>query len=111
MGLTSTISFSMTSLQRLDRYQRRAHSSPIPIHFEFRPMRCRPFHNHTQHTMRQVPNEHGSRVDLQYSPMLAVPHVEVRWRMIVVIHRHDDTEESTDLGHPEEPAAPGARTC
>jgi len=35
--------------------------------------------------------------------MLTVSHVEVRWRMIVIVHRHDDTEEATDLGHPDEP--------
>jgi len=33
--------------------------------------------------MRQVTKQYGRRLDLQYSPMLAVSHVEVRWRMIV----------------------------
>jgi len=54
---------------------------------------------------------HGSRLDLQYSPVLSVSHMEVPWRMIVIIHGHDDTEESTDLGHPDEAGVPGARTC
>src|SRR5437763_318457 len=31
--------------------------------------------------------------------MLAVSHMEVRWRMIVIVHRYDDAEESADLGH------------
>lgn len=31
--------------------------------------------------------------------MLAESHVEVWWRMIVIVHCYDDTEESTDLGH------------
>ena len=37
--------------------------------------------------------------------------MEVRWRMIVITHGHDDTEESTDLGHPDEAGVSGARTC
>jgi hypothetical protein len=90
---------TMTSLQRLDRQQRHPRTRAAPILFECRAMRRRPFHNHTQYSIRQVP-KHGGRVDLQYSPMLAVSHVEVRRRVIVIVHRHDDTEEPTDLGHP-----------
>ena len=62
-------------------------------------MQCRPFHDHPQHPRRQAPNQHGTGLNLYYSSMLAGSHVEVwRW-VIVIIHRHDDTEESTDLGH------------
>ena len=63
-------------------------------------MRRRPFHEHTQHTMRQVPKRHGSRLDLQYSPIPAVSHVEVRWRMIV-INTSDEAVHLVALGHAE----------
>src|SRR5438128_2926058 len=105
------MSFNMTSLQRPDRRKRRLRASATPILFELRPMRRRPFHHQTPHSMRQVPKQHGKRRDVYYSPMLAVSHVEVRRRMIVIVHRHDDTEESTDLGHLDEPGAPGRRGC
>ena len=30
---------------------------------------------------------------LEAQPVLAVSHAEVQWRVIVIVHRHDDTEE------------------
>src|SRR5437764_1159696 len=93
------MSFNMASLQRPDRRERRSAASAIPILFEFRPMQRHPLHDHTHHPMRQIPKQHGGRADLQYSSMLAITHMDVRRGMIVVVHRHDDTEESTDFGH------------
>src|SRR6266496_1509347 len=105
------MSFNMTSLQRRDGGERRPRASAIPIVFEFRAMQRRPLHDHTQNPMRQIPNQHRGSTDFQYSPMVAVAHVEVRRGVVVIVHRYDDTEESADFGNRKEPGAPGCAGC
>jgi len=74
-------------------------------------MQRHPLDDQTQHPMRQIPNQHRCRADFQYSPMVAIAHVEMRRGVVVIVHRYDDTEKSADFGHRKQPGAPGWAGC
>lgn len=84
--------------QRLDLYDI-LQDHVILIFFQLGPMRCRPLDYQAQSPWRQHASQHRTPLNVQYSPVLTIPHVEMRRRMIVVVHRYDDTKESADLGH------------
>jgi hypothetical protein len=56
-----------------------------------------PFHYHTKDSWSKFPPQERERRNGYDRFLLTVPHVKVRWRVIVVIHRNDDAEEATDF--------------
>ena len=62
-------------------------------------MQPSPLLDELRRTGRQSAREHSAGRDRENGFMIAVANVEVRWIVIVVVHAHNEPEESADYGH------------
>lgn len=61
-------------------------------------MDVKPFQNHTQSTTWHFPSNHAV-TDTYCNLVITIPGMEMRWNMVVEIHKNDDSIEETDLRH------------
>src|SRR5262249_22173011 len=70
----------------------------LPVGHDLEPVQMVPLHHESQGPGRKPPFDR-TRTDVHLDLELRVSRVEVRWRVIVVVHEDPDSEEATDLGH------------
>jgi hypothetical protein len=94
------MSFNIALFQWRNRLERRQLTDTTPVLLEFLSMQRRSLHHQSQRPGREGASQHRYGLDLQYSPMLPIPHVKVGWWVIVIVHRDDNAKEPADLRHP-----------
>src|ERR1700730_3539641 len=93
------MSFSMSLLQGLYPDQLLLLPGALPIGQKFRLVQCCPFYDKPEGPWRQPPVQDGQGLNVDDSLQLAIAGVEVRRRVIVIVHQYDDPKETTDLWH------------
>lgn len=73
--------------------------TPDPIIALLLPMKFGPVENQPEGLARQLSVDEFQRLDPDFRFMLAVYRVEVRRRVIVIIHSDDDSEEDAECWH------------
>ena len=86
-------------VEGIDPLQRCLGRGQAPIFHEFGAMPGRPFENEPEGARRQFAAGHFKGGDRDHHLEPLVPSMEVRRRMVVVVHRDDDPEKPSDLGH------------
>jgi len=80
--------------------------TPDPIVAQLLPMKFGPVENQPEGPARQVSLDEFQCLDPDFRFMLAVYSVEVRWRVIVIIHSDDDSEEDAERWHERRRSGP-----
>ena len=79
--------------------QRRLLARQAPVVEQFRLVKRSPLDYHAKHSRRESALQYPQRRDFNDGPLLAIANVEVgRW-VIVIVHRDDDTKETTYFRH------------
>ena len=73
--------------------------TPDPIVAQLRPMKLGPVENQPEGPARQLSLDQFQSLDSDFGFILAVDRVEVRRRMVVIIHSDDDSEEDAECWH------------
>jgi len=60
-------------------------------------MQCRPLGHQARGAERQITGQHRDPVHFQYSPVFAIPHLDVGRRMVIVIHCDAESIPSATL--------------
>ena len=71
----------------------------MPAVKQFLPMLRSPLYDEPKRSARERAANDRERLNLNLCLVIAVLHVEMRWRMIIPIHTNEDSEEFADGGH------------
>jgi hypothetical protein len=73
--------------------------TPDPIVAQLLSMKLSPVQNQPECPARKLSFNDFERLDPDFGLVLAVDRVEVRWRVIVIIHPNDNPEEDAECWH------------
>lgn len=74
-------------------------SGQVPVLQQVSAVPHRPFYHQSQNSRRKAAAEQRHRLDGDQSFVLSIARMKMGRRMIIVIHRYDDSEKAADLRH------------
>ena len=86
-------------LQWFDLAQGLSCQDPRPVFREFRLMKSSPLLDQPECARAQIAFQYRTVVDANRRLFVSVLRVEMRWRMVVLVHGDDNAEKSADLWH------------
>ena len=92
-------SIGVDASEGLDPRQRLAIPGAHPVVIELETVDGDPLHEQREGPRRKRPGQDLRRADRHAQGLGSVPGVDMRWVMVVEVHRHHDPEEARDFRH------------